>query len=176
MWFTFIVFLIWRIVDLLIAYIAELFDTYNEHFLYRFQLYHYDPYIPKFLINFANYDGAHYLHIAHDGYKQYEQAFFPLFPLLTHILAPVFGSGYFLAGFFISNTSFLFGLYFFKKYLEALGKSQKEIIWILLFLLIFSTSFFFGTVYTEGLFFLLVRATLYFAQKKRSEEHTSELQ
>lgn len=159
-------YLIWRIFDLAIAFIANNFDKYNEHFAYRFQLYHYNHYIPRFLIDFANYDGANYLHIAHNGYGLYQQAYFPLFPLLIRIFAPVFGNGYFLAGFFVANISFLFGLYFFKRYLEALQIKQKEIFWILLFLLVFPMSFFFGAVYTEGLFFLVVSGALYFSQKK----------
>ena len=161
-----IFYLIWRICDLVIAFIANNFDKYNEHFAYRFQLYHYNHYTPRFLIDFANYDGANYLHIAHNGYGLYQQAYFPLFPLLIRIFAPVFGHGYFLAGFFIANISFLFGLYFFKRYLEELQIKQKEIFWIVLFLLVFPTSFFFGAVYTEGLFFLFVSGALYFCQKK----------
>ena len=30
-----ILFFIWRIIDLIIAYIATLYDTYNEQFLYK---------------------------------------------------------------------------------------------------------------------------------------------
>lgn len=165
--FIFLSFFLWRIVDLLIAFIAKSFDHYDEHFLYKFQLYHYSPYIPKFLISFANFDGAHYLHIAHDGYKQFEQAFFPLFPLSIRILSTLFADFYFLPGFFLSNSSFLIGLYFFKKYLEEIGKKTDTIVWIYAFLLLFPTSFFFGAVYTEGLFFLLVTSSLYFSQTKQ---------
>jgi Gpi18-like mannosyltransferase len=39
-------------------------------------------------------------------------------------------------------------------------------IWPLIFLMAFPTSFFFGAVYTEGLFFLLLVSTLYFLKKK----------
>lgn len=165
--FAFSLFILWRISDLIIAYIAKLFDRYDEHFHYKFFLYHHNPFIPKFLISFANYDGAHYLHIAHEGYGQYQQAFFPFFPVLIRLLAPLFGSGFFLAGFFIANVSFFFGLCFFKKYLETIGKTRTTIAWIIFYLLTFPTSFFFGAVYTEGLFFLLVAGSLYFAQKKR---------
>jgi len=166
MGFILLFFSAWRIIDLIIAYIAKIFDTYNESFPYRFQLYHQNPFIPKFLIQFANYDGSHYLHIAHNGYTLFEQAFFPLFPLIIHLLAPLFGEQYFLTGIIITNICFLLGLYFFKKYLENVGKNQNTIVWTILFLLTFPTSFFFGAVYTEGLFFLLVTGSLYFAWKK----------
>lgn len=167
MWLTSILFLFWRIGDLTTAYITKLLNKYNEHFIYRFKLYHHNPHIPKFLVSFANYDGAHYLHIAHSGYNQYEQAFFPLFPFLIHTLSIIFNDNYFLPGFFLANISFLLGLYFFKKYLEILEKNKETLTWVLLFLLTFPYSFFFGAVYTEGLFFLLVCTTLYFTQKKQ---------
>jgi len=37
---------------------------------------------------------------------------------------------------------------------------------LLFFILTFPTSFFFGAVYTEGLFFLLFALTLYFLKKE----------
>ncbi len=161
------IFILWKSFDTVTAYIVHIFDNYHEHFTYGFQLSHYDPYIPPFLLSFANYDGANYLHIAHEGYGMYMQAYFPLFPLLIHIFSPLFGNGFFLAGFFIANLSFFLGLYFFKKYLEAIGKKKRTIYWIILLLLVYPLSFFFGAVYTEGLFFLLVTAVLYFSQKKQ---------
>ena len=33
--------------------------------------------LPKFLYSFANFDGAHYIKIAREGYHQFDQAFFP---------------------------------------------------------------------------------------------------
>jgi Gpi18-like mannosyltransferase len=68
-----------------------------------------------------------------------------------------------ISGLVIANLSFFFGLLLFKKFLVRLGISKKSITWTLLFLLVFPTSFFFGSIYTEGLFFLLVIATLYFS-------------
>ncbi len=97
----------------------------------------------------------------------YQQAYFPLFPLIIHILASLFGYGYFITGIFITNCSFLFGLYFFKKYLESIHKSQKTIRWVFLMFLLFPMSFFFESVYTESLFFLLISAVLYYSQKRK---------
>lgn len=165
--FFLIIFFFWRIVDLTTAYIAKIYDMHEEHFIYKHVLYKYSHQIPHFLVSFANYDGAHYLYISRFGYHQYEQAFFPLFPLLINILSPLFGASNFLAGLFLANISFLCGLYFFRRYLQAIGKNTKKIIWIFLFLLTFPTSFFFGAVYTEGLFFLFVAGSLYFMQKKK---------
>jgi hypothetical protein len=164
--FLLILFVLWRIGDFVIASLTNLLHLANTPFAYGFTPYTNIPFVTNYLIAFANFDGAHYLHIAHDGYMQYEQTFFPLYPLLIHIFAPIFGSSYLLTGFLLSNVCFFSGLYIFKKYLERLGKKPDTILWILLMLLIFPTSFFFGAVYTEGLFFLLVSASLYFAQKR----------
>ncbi len=167
MGFIFYSFFTWRILDIIIAYIAKIYDRYEEHFIYKYILYKYTHQIPHFLVSFANYDGAHYLYIARFGYHQYEQAFFPFYPLLIRLISPVFGASYFLSGLFLANISFLVGLYLFKEYLKDIGKNQKTIAWIFLFLLTFPTSFFFGALYTEGLFFLLVAGSLFFMQKKK---------
>lgn len=153
------------IFNIVIAFIAKQYDTYPEHFSYRFQLYNYNSYIPSFLIAFANYDGAHYLRLAHDGYQNFEQSFFPLFPLIISFLAK-FSGLYFLPGFFLANICFGLGFYIFQKYLKLFLK-KETIIWTLLFLLVFPTSFFFNAVYTEGLFFLLVLSSFYFMKTKK---------
>lgn len=160
-----IIFILWFIFNFFVAFIAKQYDRYPEHFMYKFQLYHHNPYIPSFLISFANYDGANYLHIAHSGYKVFEQSFFPLFPLTIRILSTMFGSNYFLPGFFFANICFAFGFYFFQKYLNLIFK--ENVSWMLLFLLAFPTSFFFNAVYTEGLFFLLVVFSFYFTKTKQ---------
>ena len=163
----FLFFVIWRIADFFIAFATQSLNLANSRFSFGFQPRLEDHLIPQLIVAFANFDGVHYLHIAHDGYQQYEETFFPLYPFIIHLLAPLFGNSYLLTGIFITNLCFLGGLYFFKKYLEILGKKPQTILWIMLFLIFFPMSFFFGAVYTEGLFFLLVTSTLYFAQKKR---------
>jgi len=44
--------------------------------------------------------------------------------------------------------------------------NKENFFWLLFFILTFPTSFFFGAVYTEGLFFLLFALTLYFLKKE----------
>ena len=123
--------------------------------------------VPNFIQDSANFDGINYLHIAKYGYGLYQQAFFPLFPLLIKLVSFVTNNNYFIAGLIISNLSFLIGIVVFKKYLGSISKNPSKITWILLFLLAFPTSFFFGAVYTESLFFLLFVSALYFTQEKR---------
>jgi len=113
----------------------------------------------------ANFDGVHYLSIARGGYDM-QAAFFPLYPLLTKLLAEIFGGNYFLSAFLISNFSFLFAAYYLYKLVkdDFSGRVAK---WVTLFLLIFPTSFFFVSIYSESLFLLLLVLTFYFAKKRK---------
>lgn len=121
---------------------------------------------PVFFWNWANFDGIHYLDIARRGYGISQQAFFPLYPKLLNFLTPVFQNKDLLSGIFISNFSFLIALYIFYK-LIILDYSEKVADNSLVFLLVFPTSFFFGLVYSEGLFFLLTIACFYASRKEK---------
>src|SRR3990167_3950249 len=140
-------FIAFRLADWLISYLAPFFIPFLGFFPYKEIAAQYN--LPKFLTAFANFDGAHYLLIAKNGYTQYQQAFFPLYPLLIRWLSPFFLNNHLLTGLLISNVSFLLGLYFFSKYLKLAINNQQLTIWSIVFLLVFPTSFFFGAVYTE---------------------------
>jgi len=120
-------------------------------------------------IPWANFDGVHYLSIAKSGYFQYEQAFFPLYPLLIRFLAPLFGGNFVISGFIISNLSLLFSLFIFWKLigLDELKLNSEKRKWVLIFFLFFPTAFFFGSLYTESLFLLLILGSFYFLYKKK---------
>ena len=60
----------------------------------------------------ANFDGMHYLSIAQDGYRQYQQAFFPLLQILIRGLEKIVGN-YLLAGMLIANSCVLAALFYF---------------------------------------------------------------
>jgi len=115
-------------------------------------------------IPWGNFDGIHYVHIAQSGYFQYSQAFFPVYPLLMGFLGRILPFSYEMIGVGISLSSFLIGLLMLYRLL--LKKSTDLARYTILFLLLFPTSFFFHTVYTEGLFFLCIVLTLYFTDKK----------
>jgi len=154
-------FLIWRTFDFLIIFFSQKVIPYFGFFSYKDDLPGFN--LPNWLSSLANFDGIHYIKIAKIGYSQYEQAFFPLYPILIKFLTPLFSNNQLLTGIIISNISFCLGLWVFAKYLEI--DHWKLKIWPLIFLMAFPTSFFFGAVYTEGLFFLLVTSTLYFLKK-----------
>ncbi|MFN4213018.1 MAG: hypothetical protein ACK4FL_03615 [Microgenomates group bacterium] len=159
----FFIFFLFRLFDFLILFFAPRFLPYRGFFPYKEVLANY--HLPSWITSLANFDGVHYLLIAQQGYSQYEQAFFPLYPLLIKITAPIFFSNSLIAGLFISNLSFLLGLYFFSQLLKIYRITNNE--YLITILLLFPTSFFFGALYTEGLFFFLISASLYFLKKKK---------
>ncbi|MEK7090953.1 MAG: mannosyltransferase family protein [Patescibacteria group bacterium] len=114
-----------------------------------------------------NFDGMHYTYIARRGYGYSQQAFFPLYPAIMRriMTLPILNNAV-LAGILVSVVSFLAGLYLFTK-LALLDYSPTVIKWTVLALLFFPTSFFFTSIYTEGLFFFLTIAAFYSARTRR---------
>lgn len=123
----------------------------------------------------ANFDGEHYLSIAYRGYGNLEQAFFPFFPFLIKLLSSPFKSNFsselnlfpfLVSGLIIANISFLVALILFY-FLVRLDVDKKKARLSIFFLLVFPTSFFFGSVYTESLFLALILGSFYAARKKK---------
>lgn len=144
----------------LVSFVAQQFVPYLGFFPYKELLVEYN--LPTWISSFANFDGIHYLLIAKQNYSQWEQAFFPLFPLLIHFVFFIIPN-YLIAALFISNSALIIGLIFFKK---LLNEWNVKATLPLLYLLAFPTAFFFGVVYTESLFFMLFVLSLYFLHKK----------
>ncbi len=153
-------FFMWRILLFVVSYCAPLFVPYLGFFPYKELLVEFE--LPSWISSFANFDGIHYLLIARQGYSQWEQAFFPLYPLLIKIISFVVPN-FLVASLLISNVCFLVGLFFFNKLLKMWRVTTS---WPLLLLLSFPTAFYFGVVYTEGLFFVLFVLSLYNLEKK----------
>jgi len=178
----FLFFFVWRLFDLLIAFIIPRFIPYLGFFPYGEIFKEYG--LPTFISSFANFDGAQYLTLVREGYNTYTQAYFPLYFLLVKAVALLFPTpnairahNDMLSAILVSNVCFVLGLMLFKKYLKSLlsveaghapslHKNNNTVLWIIVFLLLFPTSFFFGAVYTEGLFFFLCIGSLYFLKKK----------
>ncbi|MBI4974085.1 hypothetical protein HZC27_05760 [Candidatus Roizmanbacteria bacterium] len=165
----FLIFLAWRLFDFFIAFLTPRFIPYLGFFPYGEIFKEYG--LPSFISSFANFDGAQYLTLVREGYNTYTQAYFPLYFLLVKAVALLFPTpnavrahNDMLSAVLVSNVFFFFGLLLFKKYIAMLiGGANK---WTIFFLLLFPTSFFFGAVYTEGLFFFLCIGSLYFLKKK----------
>jgi len=123
MLFIILSFLIFRAADLVIVSFATKIIPCLGRFAYIEVVR--DSNLPRLISSLANFDGVYYIRIAIQGYSQYEQAFFPLYPMLIKILSPIFANNHLLAGLVISNVSFLLGLIVFIKYLKTRGVDDE---------------------------------------------------
>lgn len=163
-------FLIWRLLLLALARFGIKLLPFSFSFPYAETLL--APYGSPLFWSWANFDGVHYLIIAKEGYYQFQQAFFPLYPLLIRLLGKLLGINLLLSGLIISNLSFLLVLILFWRLLrlgniwkiKAVEENRR---WIIVFLLLFPTSFFFGSLYSESLFLALVMASFLSAKKSK---------
>lgn len=160
-------FLIWRLGLFIVAAIAPVFiSQFGDRFPY-WQERLVASQLPQFVWSFANFDGVHYLGIAKDGYAyQFTQAFFPLYPILIRLFSQISSFNLIISGLLVANVSFFAGLIIFYK-LVAEKFDASIAFWSITFLLTFPTSFYFGSVYTEGLFFLLTVSAFYLMEKNK---------
>jgi Gpi18-like mannosyltransferase len=112
----------------------------------------------------ANFDAAWLLAIAENGYavtKEMETAaFFPLYPLLVNILAPVFGGQYWLAALVISNAALLVALTVIYRLTEhEFGPASAGR--AIFYLVAFPTGFYLTAAYNTSLFIALLAGALY---------------
>lgn len=172
-------FLIWRFALFLVAFISVFVITkYGNWFPYVDSVLK-PTGLPSWIWGFGGFDGVHYLRIAQNGYTSvYYPAFFPVFPLLIRFFGNIIPKNpllntaiyvdpaFFYSGIILANIFFLAALYFLYK-LFRIDYSQK-ISWLALILLvIFPTSFYFGSIYTESLFLLLSVLVLYESRKRK---------
>ena len=157
-------FFIWRVTLLVILLFSISIFSLQSNFLGGgFQSYLHTPYLWSHL----NFDGEHYATIAQNGYKPLEYFFFPLYPILIHYFSLLFGTdstGIAVSGLFVSNIAFIFALIGFIKLLE-LDYSKEIIIIATILLLVFPTSFYFGSFYTESLFLAEIVWSMYLARR-----------
>ncbi len=163
-------FLVWRVSLFLIGTLAGNVLPYHPTFPVYPEMLSTKVW-PRWLYSWANFDGVHYLTIAKRGYigTGLIQAFFPLFPyVLLHTLyqiLPVHSWLVPLSIFLSSAFAFLFELILF---MYVKKKFSQKVAWIAVLLFFLSpTSFFFGAVYTESLFLLLVVLAFYLAEQKK---------
>lgn len=160
-------FLIWRSYLFFIAWFGAQILPYQPSFPYSDVLL-IPSRLPDWIWSFANFDGVHYLTIANQGYEaQYTQVFFPLYPLLIKVITIVFPFFHpIVSGLLISTIFFLLSLVILEKLL-SLDYKREIVYWVVLFLIFFPTSFFFGSLYTESFFLFLILASFYTARKKK---------
>lgn len=149
-----ICFLVWRVGLFAIGYIAISSLPFKKSFPYIFDLLSSKGY-PQWLWHFGNFDGVHYLDIAGRGYHSIgSQVFFPLFPILIRVFSFFDTRHILLSGLLVSNFAFLLSAICFY-HLAKKTFDKKIASWATLFLFAFPTSFFFGSIYSESVFFLV---------------------
>lgn len=164
-------FLSWRLLLLFLAFLATLIvplnwgNTYIRPFHQPNVPYNYQIDPPYYVWIWANFDGAHYLSIARSGYLDFQYGFFPLFPVIIDYIRNLFHIQYISAGVIISNLFFLLSLFIIWALLKIDDK-KKLFSLFLLILILFPTSFFYGAVYNDSLFFFLATLSIYFARRK----------
>ena len=156
----------WRLVLFFVLFLAMRFLPLQKNFIGGgISNYLSHPY----LFAWANFDGEHYLSIATIGYRNLEQAFFPVYPMLMRFLAAPLSlniANLTSAGFIISNLALIGSLVMLWK-LTLLDYSKKIAQLTLILLLVFPTSFYLGAVYNESLYLFLSLAAFYAARRNK---------
>jgi hypothetical protein len=156
--------LVWRIILLIVAFYAIQTIAFKESFPYWETLL--EPEGSPIIWSWGNFDGVHYITIAEKGYSaQYTQAFFPLYPLVIRYLSKV-PLSYLIAGLSISHIALPIALFLFYK-LVRFDYSAASAKRSLIYLMLFPTSFFLGSLYSESLFLALIFGSLYAARQKK---------
>ncbi len=152
--FTATIFIIWRTLLFIISYYSPQFFPFKASFPYTNTLL-VPSHLPNWLWAWANFDGVHYLTLAKKGYDGFgTQAFFPLYPLLISLLTKLTHNEI-ISGLLISNAAIFFSAVLLYKFATK-NFSDPVAKWSVVFLFAFPTSFFFGSVYPEGLLLLLI--------------------
>ena len=159
-------FIVWRSFLFLIASYSPLFiSNFGDRFPYKSILANFN--LPYPVWTSANFDGVHYIRIAQDGYEQeFTQAFFPLYPILIKLFSYITFGNFLLSSLVVSNVAFLAGLILFYRMINDIY-DHKIAMWSVTFLLAFPTSFYFGSAYSESLFFFLIISYFFLIHKKR---------
>lgn len=161
-----LLYLAWRAALFIVAFNApSLLPAFANRFPYVDILK--DSGLPYWIWSFGNFDGVHYLRIAQDGYAyQFTQVFFPLYPIIIRFISELTTLNLLVSALLISNFTFLAALIIFFKLVRQ-NYNDRIAFWSTIFLLAAPTSFYFGAIYTEGIFFLMIVFSFYFLEKKK---------
>jgi hypothetical protein len=116
----------------------------------------------------SHWDAAHYLKIATHGYLSNDPstAFYPLYPIMMTLAAPICGGNLLIAGLVLSNIfQFLFVSVLYRLIAEQFGARSARM--TIIALLSFPTAFFFSLIYTEALFVLEVSVFFFGIHRRR---------
>ena len=163
-----IIFLIWRGTLLAMHCIGLSFSQMNQSqsqvFWHLFPNNHY-------LDSFFRWDSAWYAEIVRDGYSYNPHtnsniAFFPLYPILVKLIASITSLEPLIIGLILSNLCLLLALFFVYK-ISSIYLNKRSADRVLVLMLLFPTSFFYSSFYTESLYLLVISASFYFFLNKK---------
>jgi hypothetical protein len=160
---TVLLLVVWKVAVIAATFLATLWLPFQRTFTPITTEYYY--HLPYWLWVWGNFDGIHYLVIAHKGYELLTQPFFPLYPLSTWLTHRLTSIPILPAGLLVSHVAFFIALYVAYKLLK-LDKMSAHAIFFFTVLLAFPTSPFYGAAYNDSLFFLFATLTLLFSRKK----------
>ena len=112
----------------------------------------------------TNWDGAHYIDIATNGYQYPQQAFFPLWPLLIKTFSWI-GSAYIASFILMIIFSLLSFILFYLLAKKLIGQENAK--YALILFASFPSAIFLHAGYTEGLFLTLTLLSFLLLENKR---------
>jgi len=118
------------------------------------------------LAGWARWDSEWYVGMAQYGILGRDEfpGFFPLYPALVSVLAPLFGHDYVLSGIVVSSLACFVAFVYLLK-LTSLEFGEETAKRTLLYLAVYPMSFFLLAVYTESLFLACTVAAFYHARR-----------
>ncbi|MBP9700222.1 hypothetical protein KBD71_02980 [Candidatus Woesebacteria bacterium] len=160
---------VWRGLLFVLAFIADRLLPYQPSFPYAFTLLP-QLQVSRMVYSFANFDGVHYLTLAREGYftTNFTQAFFPVFPYLLRIPSQWAPSVFnpLVLGLVLSTGAFVGSVFLLFFWVQA--KFGKALAYrSVLALLLFPSTIFFASLYTESLFLFLVLGSFVAASKSK---------
>jgi hypothetical protein len=147
---------------IVVALLGSQFLPFNWS-LYRTNLLLDVQHLPGLFRPFNTWDTQHYLFLAEKGYgvNPMSNAFYPLYPYLIWLLAPLFLGKALIAAWVISNLfSLLVPVYMYK--LSSLFFLPEQAFRATVLLVTFPTAFFLSVAYTEALFLSLCLMAFYY--------------
>lgn len=163
-------FLIWRLILQLIAFLGKNRLSLNEDLGYG-KIISWEAPVIDFFKYWIKWDSGFYLEIAQKGYFFNEAknlsnvTFFPLYPLLIKGLG--FIAGDFYASIIIATIAALMACFYLYKLAKHDLQEKDSALRSVFYLLIFPTSLFLISAYTESLFLMLSIASFYYARRKK---------
>lgn len=155
----------WALFLMVIVFVGVSFFAYQPTFPYADELL--SQYKNRLITTWAQFDGVHYLTIIKRGYDGTDliQAFFPLYPLLVTLFSFKILNEI-AVGVVVSFVSLVLAIYYLHQ-LIVMDETESTAKRSMALLLLFPTSFFLLSLYTESLFLALVVTSFYAARKNK---------